>query len=284
MTDAVRRAVEHLQQRVLAAFLVLAPVVALEAVAGRREQPEVPPSPLAREGQQPLQRRLGDDDEVEAGGLEMPGRALELVDQRRAGRTGRLLARQPRQCALRRLRPRVGRIARKHHVVDDQRVAARSEQLGEADARGPAVGTEAVEDIVLLEPAARRQLPALARPRPPSAAAARSPSRADDRARRGSRRIYRGNGQVIERSLLQMPGCRRTNGRALPWFTEISRPRRCDCARMRRAVEAAGEAGLTGRHEDHHLRGGAGRRPDRPASGARGRRQPGHRHRPGRRR
>jgi hypothetical protein len=46
-------------------------------------------------------------------------------------------------------------------VVDEQSIAARSEQLGEADARRPTVGAEAVEDIVLLEPAARRQLPAL---------------------------------------------------------------------------------------------------------------------------
>ena len=114
------------------------------------------PAALPAERHQPVERRLGDDDKIEAGRLEMCGGAVELVEQGRTRRAGALLAWQLRRLARRRLWPVVAGIAREHEIVDDEQILAFREELRQPDAGRLPGGIQPVEDIVLRHRSARR--------------------------------------------------------------------------------------------------------------------------------
>jgi hypothetical protein len=83
--------------------------------------------------------------------------AVELVEQGHAGRAGALGQRQQRALPLRGAGSVVAGVAGEHHAVDDERVLARSEQLGEPDGGRIAVRCGSVQGVILGEHAAGRQ-------------------------------------------------------------------------------------------------------------------------------
>jgi len=85
--DPAVHAREHVERGSLRSLGVLAAVVALVAVPGRREQPQVAPAALARDGADALDRRLRHDHHVDA----LPGvrhRAVEAIEDAGAHRAG----------------------------------------------------------------------------------------------------------------------------------------------------------------------------------------------------
>jgi hypothetical protein len=82
-------AVEDVQHRALIAVVRFSVVVALERVAGRRDQPKPPPPALSGEGEDVFKGGLGDDDQVEMLSCVIGG-AVQLVEKRNARRTGTL--------------------------------------------------------------------------------------------------------------------------------------------------------------------------------------------------
>ena len=80
--------------------------------------------------------------------------AVERVEDRGAGRTWGLNERQLPGLASR-ARPRVARIAREHEAVDDERILARREELGEPDLAAALGGV--LEAVVLRNRAAKRE-------------------------------------------------------------------------------------------------------------------------------
>jgi hypothetical protein len=120
----------------------IAEVVAVVSVAGSRQQAQVLPAALLGQLEQAFQRRLCNDDEVDAlGGMQR--RAVQSVKEVSATWA------------------RLGALRPEHEAVDRQRVLARREQLRKLYAPGPATGTSALEDIVLGELAALGQRSAL---------------------------------------------------------------------------------------------------------------------------
>ena len=108
----------------------------------------MPPAPLVAEGEEARQGGLRDDGEVEPL-ADMPRGAVELIQQRDAGRARALL--QWQECRFTAGRPRTRSLVapREHEVVDDQRILARREQLRQAHLDGHAVGAGGREDVVL---------------------------------------------------------------------------------------------------------------------------------------
>src|SRR5256885_277469 len=132
VTNAIGITMEYRRDGLLTAF-GRAVVVALETVVGGRDKTGMNPATVARESGQPVDRGVGHDHEVEAGGLDMFGRAIEAVDQRAAGRARRVLLFE--LCRLARFRRVTGvrRISREHEAVGDQGLCAWPEQFGKLD-------------------------------------------------------------------------------------------------------------------------------------------------------
>jgi hypothetical protein len=84
--------------------------------------------------------------------------AVELVEERYARGTGTLLEREQRRLAAPWPRPLVAGITREHETVDHQRVTAGLEQLRELHVGWGPVGTHTLEDVVLGNNPAERQL------------------------------------------------------------------------------------------------------------------------------
>src|SRR5262249_59385081 len=104
-------------------------------VAGRGEQPQGPPAALVSEGNKARRGGLRDDGKVEPL-ADMPRGAVELIQQRSAGRARAL--RRWQQCRLTAGWPRTRSpvALREHEVVDDERNLARREELREAHLDG----------------------------------------------------------------------------------------------------------------------------------------------------
>ena len=83
--------------------------------------------------------------------------AVELVEQRNAGRAGPFLERKERGLAARGARARPPVAAREHEVVDHERVLAGSEQVREAKVNWGSTGPSALEHVVLWDPTAWRK-------------------------------------------------------------------------------------------------------------------------------
>src|SRR5262245_21017005 len=132
-------------------------VVAVEGVVPRGQQPQVAPAAFSCVGAEPIGACLRDHDEVDPLG-EVKSSTLEPVDDRCARRARLLDERQLGCLAPWGTRSLVFRPAREHHVVDDQRVLARCEQLREPHLA--AIG-RGLEDVVLPDEAARWECPAL---------------------------------------------------------------------------------------------------------------------------
>ena len=108
----------------------------------------MPPAPLLSEGEQARQGGLRDDGKVKPL-ADMPRGAVELIQQRDAGRARALL--QWQQCRFTAGRPRTRSLVapREHEVVDDERILARREELREAHLDGFAAWTCGLKDVVL---------------------------------------------------------------------------------------------------------------------------------------
>src|SRR5262249_41553825 len=148
MTDHLALAVKYIEHRHLPSLLVLAEEVAVIHGAGRGEQPQVPPAALLSEGEEARRGGLRGDGEV-APRADMPRGAVELIQQRGAGRARALL--QWQQCRFTAGRPRTRSpvASREHEVVDDERVLARREELRQAHLDGHAVGVCGRKEVVL---------------------------------------------------------------------------------------------------------------------------------------
>src|SRR5207237_10467741 len=132
-------------------------VVAVEGVVPRGQQPQVAPAAFLCVGAEPIGACLRDHDEVGPLG-EVKSSTLKPVDDRCARRARLLDKRQLGCLAPWGTRSWVFRPAREHHVVDDQRVLARCEQLREPHLAATGRG---LEDVVLPDEAARWECPAL---------------------------------------------------------------------------------------------------------------------------
>ena len=177
-------AMEDVQHRPLRAVGVFAVVVAVVRVAAeessrRRRQPRS----LAKR-EDTGQRRFRDDREVDAAGRRARRRRRADRAERRTKGTGlRRAADVP--SPARPARAVVAGVAREHEAVDDERVLAGREQLGQPTS----VGLPSAPGPRRRSPPARHRRAAAraARPRPPpSPGAARSPARATGRAPPGT--------------------------------------------------------------------------------------------------
>jgi hypothetical protein len=103
------------------------------------------------------QRRLGGHGDVQMRGCVKDG-TVELVEQRRVGRAWAL--RQRQSCCLSGewARAVVAWVAWEHHVVDHQRVLAGGEQLRQPHIGLSTIGAGTLEDVILWENPARRQV------------------------------------------------------------------------------------------------------------------------------
>src|ERR1700743_270412 len=115
------------------------------------------PAAFLSVGAQPFGAGLGDHDEGGSLG-EVKSSTFESVHDRGAGGAGLFDKRYLRRLAPGGTRASILAPAGKHHVVDDQRVLARSEQLGEPYLAAVRRG---LEDVVLPNETARRERPAL---------------------------------------------------------------------------------------------------------------------------
>ena len=90
--------------------------------------------------------------------LDVLGRAVELIEQGGA-RGARALRERQKRCLRRRgPRPLVAGVAREHEAVDHERVLAGREQLRQPHVGRGAVGTCPLEDVVLRNNPAGREL------------------------------------------------------------------------------------------------------------------------------
>src|SRR5438128_11217893 len=149
---------EHIQHRQLEALGRLRVIIPFEVVARRRQQAQPSPTALLRKREEARQRRLGDHHEVDALPNMIRG-AVELVEQRRAGRARALLKLEARCRAAFEPRPGVLRETRKHEVVDHQGVLPGPEQLRQPYFGGTAVRSCPPEDVILRHEPSWRQMP-----------------------------------------------------------------------------------------------------------------------------
>src|SRR5262249_37903623 len=116
------------------------------------------PAALPGEGENAVQWSLGDDREVDAL-RDMLCRALHLIQKRGAGGAGAFQQRKERRMSAGGAGPPVRPVTGKHHAVDDERVLAWREELGQPDVARAAVRPRALEEVVLGDDSPRRELP-----------------------------------------------------------------------------------------------------------------------------
>src|SRR5262245_22506143 len=154
MADGIAVAPEHVEHRhvpLLARLELLllahagsergrvAEIVAVVAVAGRGEEPQVAPAALVRKGENARQRRLRDDGETEAF-ARVPHCAVKAIEKMSAAGAGPFA-----------LRP-------EHEAVDGERVLAGREQLRHLHLDRLALCAGLLEDVVLGKlPAGRKR-------------------------------------------------------------------------------------------------------------------------------
>src|SRR5215469_12618951 len=83
VADRLAVAVEHVQHRLLLAVWRLGQVIAVIGGPGRGQEPQSPPAALGGEGEYALDRRFGDDCEIDPLGGVL-GSAVQLVEERGA--------------------------------------------------------------------------------------------------------------------------------------------------------------------------------------------------------
>ncbi len=128
----------------------LAVVGALKIIPSRGEEPQASPSALLWQTLAAGQSALSPRRRMRGAARHVLGGPIELIEERRARRARRGLERQSRRRPLRGSRPPVARIARKHHVVNDERLFTRREELGRPHARWrSSIRSRAFEDVVL---------------------------------------------------------------------------------------------------------------------------------------
>src|SRR5262245_5284042 len=99
-------------------------IVSFERVGGGRNNLQIPPAAMRRKGRDSLDRRLGYCSDVCAKCLDVRYRPFPVIQQSRTGRTWPFLNRQRCNRPLARSTARVLVMARKHEVVEDQRIGA----------------------------------------------------------------------------------------------------------------------------------------------------------------
>ena len=141
VADRFAVAPEHVEHRHLGSLRGLTEVVAVVGVAGRGQQPQPPPAALLCMGKDARKLRLRDDREIDAL-RDVLGGTVQRIEHGGA----------------RRARPLVIERAREHEAVDRERVLAGLEQLRQPHIDRGAAGTCLLEDIVLRDGPAGRQL------------------------------------------------------------------------------------------------------------------------------